>query len=139
MCSLSSVYSHVSRSVWVLDILRCGRGRLMDSDFRAILEESNIKGRLIDHLEAQDITDEEIFRSLKSDELRLVFDRAGPLVSVGQFSLLCRLWERETGLEGELQCLYTCTVDAVGVLIMRLVYSAHFIIIIIIIINFTVQ
>ena len=72
----------------------------MDSDFRAVLEGNNIKGRLITVLEGQDITDIEMFRSLKSEELRILFDRAGPMVSVGQFSLLSRLWERETGLQG---------------------------------------
>ena len=75
----------------------------MNRAFRSFLEQNRIKPRLIAILEAEDITEELIFRSLRDEDLRLLFDRAGE-ISVGQYALLCRLWEREVhsaqGLRG---------------------------------------
>ena len=65
----------------------------MEPSFRSVLAGRKIKEPVLVQLEAEDITSEEIFRSLRRDDLRLLFDRG---LTVGQYSLICRVWEEMT-------------------------------------------
>ena len=67
----------------------------MDSDFRSTLVKNKIKHTVISLLEEEDITDVDIFRSLRECDLQLLFERRS--LSVGQYSLLCGLWKTVVG------------------------------------------
>ena len=61
----------------------------MEEEFAKFLHEKKIKEHVRELLEREDITSLEIFKCLRNEELTLLFNRG---LSVGQFSLLYKLW-----------------------------------------------